>query len=214
LIGAAIAIALVPLFGWQATMESKATCVSNERRLATSLLLYAQDYDWRLPRHSYKRDNGFVVTWVDTVMPDMPGRQVALCPATASSQKGSATGPRDNPYSYALNVRFYDRFQPGPYPYENLELPAQTAMVVETAARGPKSPSVSGYWDTTVDTDCYPVPHGGRANVAAADGHVITVKIARHAPGDHDVLYGRFGGSMFNWNGGHPNGDTTGRARE
>ena len=103
-----------------------------------------------------------------------------------------------------------------PFPIENLELPAQTALVVESGALTQPSTnySAAAYWDIGEQPGAYPSPHTHRMNIAAADGHVVGLKIAHYSLAGHDPLYGRLGGSIFNWNGGHPNGDTAGPPRE
>jgi prepilin-type processing-associated H-X9-DG protein len=120
--------------------------------------------------------------------------------------------------SYALNERFFGRFAPGAFPIDNLELPAKTALLVEAGpwlhpSRGTKTINHI-YFDIANSGGMFPSPHGGKMNVAAADGHVTAVRPAHYAPEGHDPLFGRIGGSMYNWNGGHPNGDTGGPPRE
>ncbi len=70
------------------------------------------------------------------------------------------------------------------------------------------------YSDTGAAPLAYPSPHDRRMNVTAADTHTATVKVAHYRPAGHDPLYGRLGGNIYNWNGGHPNGDTAGPPRE
>ncbi len=121
-----------------------------------------------------------------------------------------------------MNERFYGVFSAGPFPVENLELPAQTVMVAESGgfrAEG-LAPQSSQLWSVPVYTDtakwptAFPSPHGGRMNVAAADGHILSIKVAHYKSEGHDSLFGRLGDSIYNWNGGHPNGDTGGPPRE
>jgi prepilin-type processing-associated H-X9-DG protein len=94
-------------------------------------------------------------------------------------------------------------------------------MLVESGAvrnrTGKDASSVwieSIYHDTAGRAAAFPALHDERMNVAAADGHVATVKPAHYAMNGHDPLLGRLGGSIYNWNGGHPNGDTAGPPKE
>ena len=54
------------------------------------------------------------------------------------------------------------------------------------------------------------------AGVVAVDGHAVMVEVKHYGPEDspHDPLYGRIGNSIYNWNGGHPNGETDTPPRE
>jgi prepilin-type processing-associated H-X9-DG protein len=70
------------------------------------------------------------------------------------------------------------------------------------------------YWDTGADPNAYPSPHARRTNIVALDGHIQTISVAHYGPANHDAEYGRLGGRVFNWNGGFPNGDTSGAPRE
>ncbi len=126
--------------------------------------------------------------------------------------------------SYALNARFWNTFAPGPFPVDNLELPAQTALFVEAgpmsaqALRAPRSNAESHDWarleygdtaDVVEGLWPYPSTHGGKMAVVAADGHAVSLTVEHYAPtsGPHNALYGRIGGDIYNWNGGHANGD-------
>ena len=133
--------------------------------------------------------------------------------------------------SYALNHRFYGQFGSGPFPLEDLEVGNQTVLLAEA---GPMW-SVSGreesasarrslfariaYGDTLDRYHGlvpYPSTHSGRMAVAAADGHAVAVRVEHYSPedGPHDSLYGRLGGDLYNWNGGHPNGEVDRPPRE
>lgn len=62
----------------------------------------------------------------------------------------------------------------------------------------------------------YPSLHANRLALVAMDGHALSVIVSHYsaADGPHDKLYGRIGGHIYNWNGGHPNGHTDQPARE
>jgi prepilin-type processing-associated H-X9-DG protein len=207
---------------WQYLQSRKTACLSNMRRLGTALLLYSQDHDGRLPPPEYQLSNGEWKPWTATLRSYYDEVRVLTCPANC------AAGARD-PYrgyryesGYSLNLRFYGVFGAGPFPVENLEIAAQTALLVEGGPCRVHSPlshetypwALPWYWDTAWWPSIYASPHGGRMNIAAADGHVETVIVAHYAKKDHDPVYGRIGHSVYNWNGGHPNGETDGPPRE
>lgn len=205
--------------GRAALQSARTGCLTNERRLSTALLLYAQDYDARIPPIAYRRPDGAWRTWFSLLSHYTAGQDIAVCPTysgepdTRDVYSGYAF-----PSTYALNMRFSDVFGKGAFPIENIELPAQTVLLAEAGplrSDGPYGPPVhsvcmSYYWDTAWWPEAYPSPHSRRMNVSAADGHAVNVKVEHYKKEDHDPLYGRLGGAIFNWNGGYPNGDTNG----
>ncbi|HZO89293.1 MAG TPA: hypothetical protein VFB38_13250 [Chthonomonadaceae bacterium] len=226
-----LGVGLPPLLSWQRSEDQRATSLSNLRRLGMGFLLYAQDYDGRAMPPVLRRPDGSWLTW------DISLRPYVGLPAlfdNPSNPVGPQTHHPTDGYrvhtSYALNRRLWDTFAPGPFPFENLELPEQTVLFVEAGPmwRDPLHPPRPGersalallvYGDTTdrVNGLCpYPSSHDGRMALIAADGHTTTVKVEHYGPrsGPHDTLYGRIGGNTYNWNGGHPNGETDRPARE
>ncbi|MGC8667374.1 MAG: hypothetical protein ACP5VE_04555 [Chthonomonadales bacterium] len=209
LVLAACMMAAGSLARWQMVNERRTACQSNERKLATALLLYSQDYDSCLPQPEW-RAQGIWTNWIYALAPYADAAlSLGTCPANPAGGARSAMSLAPYPYSYALNNRFYGVFSPGPFPLDNLEIPAQTALIVETGScsrqPGLREPA---YTDTSRGACVYPSPHEGRMNVAAADGHAVSIKIRHYLPNGHNSLYGRMGGSIYNWNGGHPNGRT------
>jgi prepilin-type processing-associated H-X9-DG protein len=219
---AVLVAAGIPALSWQRRQSQKTRCLSNQRRLATALLLYAQDHDGRLPPVDYQTVDGKWRHWVDIIAPYIMREDIAECPANPADGATEPTKAYPYPYGYALNTRFLGVFGPGAFPIENLELPAATVLLVEggpfvsagQAASTTSRHALSGYWDYASNPASYAKPHGGRMNVAAADGHVVTLIMPKSRAGAHDPLYGHLAGSIYNWNGGHPNGDTAGPPRQ
>ena len=197
-------------------------CQSNLQRLSTALLLYAQDHDWRLPPPEALTSQGVWRSWVNISQPYLDRKLPTTCPANPATGAVNPYHEYPYPHSYALNARFHGVFAPGPYPIESLEIPEGTALLVESGRVRRDGPFDSGtypwamaaYWDTAWWPGAYPSPHLGRMNLVAADGHAVHVKVAHYTPEGHDPLYGLIGRSVYNWNGGHPNGDTSGPARQ
>ncbi len=215
-------IGSVPALRWQGYQENRIACQTNMRRLSTALLLYAQDHESCFPPSQYVRSDGKWRTWVDVLDPYTGRRDLAECPINKAPGGLSAQFEFAYPYSYALNSRFFGAFGPGPFPLDNLEIPFKTALLVESGKRRKQSPFgpaygsevANTYWDTGADPLAYPSPHNGSMNVAAADGHVLGLRIAHYNLNGHDPQFGRLGGTIYNWNGGHPNGDTAGPPHE
>ena len=227
-------VGLPPLLTWQRTGEQRARSLSNMRRLADAWQLYAQDWD------------GAPVPTVERRVEEEGGKTYWLTWNKRLGAYGATTAILDNPAnpageqrhalhdpmrgfdvetSYALNTRFWDTFAPGPFPVDNLELSAQTALFVEAGPmsadrlRAPQSEAESrslarleygDVADRVGELWPYPSTHGGKLAVVAADGHAVSLSVEHYAPasGPHNPRYGRIGGEIYNWNGGHANGDT------
>lgn len=225
---AALLIAIGVLAGglfamqWQDIQWRKTLCLSNMRRLGTALLLYSQDHDARFPIPQYQTPDGGWKPWTLALQAYYDEQRVLTCPANRAI--GAIDPYRGFPYQvgYALNLRFYGVFAPGPFPLENLEIAPQTALLVESGKVHPDGPfterthpwALPWYWDTAWWPGAYPSPHNERMNIVAADGHAITTVVAHYKPEGHDAMYGRLGKDVYNWNAGHPNGQTDGAPRE
>lgn len=220
---------LPPLFTWQIQMQQRALSLTNMRRVATGVQMYAQDWDQRIMPPSQPLPDGTIWAWPHLARPYVTPDSAFSNPSNPTvpfkSKLRHPTENRSVDTSYALNQRFWNTFSPGPFPYENLELREQTVLLMESGhmAAAPRSPSLPAAntpgpaLDTYGDTldrlaglSPYPSTHDGMMDVIAADGHGIAVKILYYDPkdGPHDSMYGRVGENIYNWNGGHPNGQT------
>jgi prepilin-type N-terminal cleavage/methylation domain-containing protein/prepilin-type processing-associated H-X9-DG protein len=71
---AILAAILFPVFAQARGKARQATCASNQRQLATAILMYAQDYDERFP----KTQSGAIFI---TAQPYMKNKQLWICPS-------------------------------------------------------------------------------------------------------------------------------------
>ena len=226
-------VGLPPLLTWQRTGEQRAKSLSNMRRLADAWQLYAQDWDGApVPtveqRTEAKNTAATWLTWNRRLGAYGGTAAVLDNPANPAGERSHALQDPERKFavttSYALNTRFWDTFAPGPFPVDNLELPAQTALFVEAGPmsadplRSPKTEAESRslarleYSDVADRVEGlypYPATHSGKLAVVAADGHAVSLSVEHYAPasGPHNARYGRIGGDIYNWNGGHTNGD-------
>ncbi len=222
-------LCLLPLLlGWQRSNEERTFSLSNLRRLCDDLHLYAQDYDDRLMPPAQRLPDGSWFTWPQKLSGYGATADILNNPANSIEAVGRTVTDPMHAYaihtSYALNSRFYGAFAPGPFLLDNLELPSQTVLLIEAgpmwavtgrsahAAPSPQPLARLDYGDTldrVAGLVPYPSTHTGKIALAAADGHAVTVRVEHYsrADGPHDRLYGRIGGDIYNWNGGHPNGE-------
>ena len=215
--------------------QQRAESLANLHRLAYGALLYSQDWDGRLMAPARKLADTTWETWPDALKAYVSDQSSFNNPSNPVD--GSSVSfkhpilPYTIPTSYAMNRRFWDTFSPGPFPLENLEMSGQTVLFVEAGPmklhpRRPESGTENDtrfalldYGDTTDRVNSltpYPSTHDGRMAIAAADGHVTVLRVAHYSPedGKHDILLGKIGNGIYNWNGGHLNGETDKPAHE
>lgn len=239
-LGSILVVVATPLlYQWQQVGEQKARSLSNLRRLSDSWQLYAQDWDGYPVPPVERRPDGNWLTWqqrlggygVSEYLFENPSNQTGTRRHDRYLPNHLPTDGLHDPKrgfavetSYALNSRFWNTFAPGPFPAENLELPAQTVLFIEAGPmspdplRAPHDRKESGdlalieYGDTLDRLSgryCYPSTHDGKMALVAADGHAPSLRVEHYLPSDgpHHPLYGRIGADIYNWNGGHPNGE-------
>ena len=197
--------------------------------------MYAEDWDGSGMAPATRLPSGYWQTWPGLLRPYVGPYTVFSNPANPVMPEPSGLRDPRAGYainsSYALNRRFWNTFSPGPFPIDNLELPAQTALFLEAGpmwkgpttrlGSGANAPSIAviEYGDITdryQGLTPYPSSHDGRMAVAAADGHALLLRVDHYSGKDgiHDTQYGRIGENCYNWNGGHPNGETDRPAHE
>src|SRR5258708_16432414 len=68
--------------------------------------------------------------WFGLLQSYLPPDEQFVCPRLDIKAARDRTHGYEVTASYALNGRFFGTFGPGPFPFEHLELPAQTAILV------------------------------------------------------------------------------------
>jgi prepilin-type N-terminal cleavage/methylation domain-containing protein/prepilin-type processing-associated H-X9-DG protein len=104
---AILAAILFPVFAQAREAARKASCTSNQKQLMTAMLMYAQDYDERLPNWrtmvpaTPEFPNG-KITWVENMQPYCKNKKIWVCPSD-NTPGFSATNPGTQ-NSYWLNA--------------------------------------------------------------------------------------------------------------
>lgn len=218
-------IILPPAARWQRMGEERALSLSNIRRIGQGALQYAQDWDSETMPPAAQFSKRMWLTWPRLLQPyvspdsTLSNPSNPLVPFHSSIRDPIHDYPIDS--AYAINRRLWNTFSIGPFPLDNLELPEQTVLFVESGRmwsnplRWSQGLNIGliDYGDTTdryAGLSPYPSTHDGRMAVVAADGHGIILTVLHYETKDlpHDVLYGRIGSGIYNWNGGHANGET------
>lgn len=178
-----LAAILFPVFAQAREKARQISCASNQRQLGTAILMYAQDYEERLPLAAYPVGVSFV-TWHDLLDPYTRNRQIWLCPSSALN-KTDASGKETTHYGY--NVRYLTTIAMdfgNVYTHNAVSLGAVN-QPSETVAMSDAKASVLGSWcgddgkfmlpPSGPDADCWGRPnflHNEGANVQWLDGHV------------------------------------------
>ena len=143
---AIIAAILFPVFAQARAKAQAISCLSNTKQIARAMVMYAQDYDDRLP---LARD------WGDATSRYTGNRQVYVCP-TARLNGESAAGGSSYAYNSKLNARRL----------RDLKYPAQTPETFESGA---------DRWNASDPVESFLPRHQRHGSLAYADGHARMV---------------------------------------
>ena len=197
-----LAAILFPVLSAARAKARSSVCATQEREIATALLMYAQDYDETLPRPWYWQEvrggiwpdwyrpaddsptGGWCYCgWDAKVQPYIQSRVVFICPddryvMAMVDPWGNRRLPQDDT-SYGLNASGCAEASIG-----EIDKPAATIIVAETKswhrADFPKAAGDPREVDDAADLlMCDTERHRGGANYAFVDGHVKWLKAAQ-----------------------------------
>jgi len=194
---AILAAILFPVFARAREKARQTSCLSNLKQLGLGLMMYAQDYDERLPATYQWVTQGVdwpLYSWRAAMLPYVKNAQIHVCPSDGGA--GGDLSPNSlGPVSYAANVYV---MQPNRGPVETaigpISKPSETFLIFDAWA--------ANRWcaqDNTViggGATCYARPagirpddvdisiHNGGFNAAMCDGHA---KWYKGGESDRDV---------------------------
>jgi prepilin-type N-terminal cleavage/methylation domain-containing protein/prepilin-type processing-associated H-X9-DG protein len=156
---AILAAILFPVFAQAREKARAASCLSNQRQIATGILMYAQDYDERLLMGMWGTSASQTrCSWPAMVQPYLKNAQVFVCPSSAQSGItpgtiaatngcGIGTGFRT---TYAYNYYLAGNNNPSggviTRSLPALNKPAETVMIVDGATRAQARPALPEAW--------------------------------------------------------------------
>lgn len=179
---AILAAILFPVFAKAREKARQASCESNLKQYATAELMYASDYDSRLPQpRTYYDVNGNIVDWEYILIPYTRSWQLGNCPSFGDRRgSGCAAGDWHNIpgvgdlggiiCGYAFNTQLYNLKDSA------IEAPAETIIICDSNCKVippdgrmnfPGTPYPSTYYHNGVWR-----AHNDGANFAFCDGHV------------------------------------------
>jgi prepilin-type N-terminal cleavage/methylation domain-containing protein/prepilin-type processing-associated H-X9-DG protein len=102
---AILAAILFPVFAQAREKARQASCLSNVKQLGLGVMMYAQDYDERMPLGGWTRpDNTFGSRWYDDVAPYIKNRVIRNCPSNPKPVGNpTATRPFGARTNYGIN---------------------------------------------------------------------------------------------------------------
>ena len=179
---AILAAILFPVFARAREKARETQCLSNVKEIALGLLMYASDYDSRLPAGSYQIvgaagcDGKFF--WPRVVTPyigtgdgaSSSGKALWRCPSWREVSQNWYCGAYAD---YGLNSSVMSRLE------AEIQYPAATVMLGEYAYWHPTGLTWYGWYSwggwgaynrTTPSSGCR-YDHNGRQNIAFCDGH-------------------------------------------
>ncbi len=175
---AILAAILFPVFARAREKARQASCQSNVKQLALSFMMYAQDYDERMPWSSLAYESTSIKWW-DLIFPYVKNAQVYACPSwDLSGVSGNVS------YNYNSNVGTYNGA--GGVPLADIVYPAQTVLTNELNGTCPKQLGSTSLccWAMRLwpDADIYywgewTLPHNEGCNLSFCDGHVKWYKM-------------------------------------
>jgi prepilin-type N-terminal cleavage/methylation domain-containing protein/prepilin-type processing-associated H-X9-DG protein len=156
---AILAAILFPVFAQAREKARQANCQSNVKNLALAVLMYAQDYDERMPQGSRAQGGGLpAMRWGGQVQPYIKNLQIFTCPSDRRFTYGGAGGPTGG-YGYnacGLNNRSQ----------AEVAKPAETIMVGDSCGVTNTNPfrirpDLAAAWCTLADNwNVDPAPKG------------------------------------------------------
>jgi prepilin-type N-terminal cleavage/methylation domain-containing protein/prepilin-type processing-associated H-X9-DG protein len=182
---AILAAILFPVFSGAREKARTITCASNLKNLGAAVLMYAQDYDERLPLSATVLTiPPFYANWHDIIDPYVKNKQIWLCPSsgippTDSNGKATSHFGYNAFYLNGLSLDFSNFLTAGGVSLGAISEPAATVLL--TDARASKAKSYCGpdgkylLPPSQADADCWGRPdprHTEGANVQWIDGHV------------------------------------------
>ncbi len=167
---AILAAILFPVFARAREKAYQTSCLSNVKQLCLATLMYASDYDSRLPATLVREPDGTNIWWIDVLDPYIKNKAVVKCPNWP-----------EYTFSYAFNSQF-GYFLPGGAgsrthiwcPLGRITEPASTLLLGEcestTDYPGPLHPNAGFFYPGPDHPKCCE-RHNGGVNIGFCDGH-------------------------------------------
>jgi len=190
---AILAAILFPVFAKAREKARQTTCLSNEKELATAVLMYAEDWGETFPAwHARTADGGSDVSWRTLIFPYQKSEEIYVCPSNPDSSKwthdgGDAAGnpdPNDAPPNFRRSYGLSRTVSRGTgnnirgRRLSELPKPAQTAMIGELWNTSNNGINLrwGSHWSKNRIANRIFAGHNCGMNIAFCDGHAKWMK--------------------------------------
>lgn len=180
-----LAAMLFPVFARARESARRSSCLNNMKQITTGILMYAQDYDERLPiqlasfepdtTSPYEQLLATKIVWINSLRPYIKSEQVWACPSASPDSGGQA--PQNN-----SDTNYFYNGQAIGKSLAAIDRPAESILFSEYAIRynytgtRPTSTETCPGGAHCPDGELWGTHHGGTEQPAAnwpyADGHV------------------------------------------
>ena len=139
---AILAAILFPVFAQARGKARQTACLSNQKQIGTSLMMYQQDYDEMFPIRYGAKDptDGHQINWKDMLMPYIKSKDVFRCPSNPTARAMDSNGFFPGGYAMYLPDGPMDVLVSGtayPQSIAGVDQPASALVVVENSYRYP-----------------------------------------------------------------------------
>lgn len=182
---AILAAILFPVFSQARAKARQSACISNEKQLASGVLMYAQDYDETLTpvamRSPDSNSSNPQYLWSTLIEPYVKNREIRRCPQDSRSQSNS----------YGLNELLFpdlsdpEELETGITKLSDVAHPSETVMLGDIGVgddlisdRPDSYKMVSPSFPLNDEVDGRPSPrHQGFTDLAFMDGHAKALRL-------------------------------------
>ena len=192
---AILAAILFPVFAKAREKARQASCQSNEKQIALSILMYCQDYDGRFSPQWIKPEAKYYC-WPDILEPYMKNSQVLRCPSNQNVKGGVGTIQTN----YGINNPHVTVNAGGnTLPLDSHSHPAEVLLLADSYTTGTQvCPNVFCPLEAPAwlgSTYSLGMMHNEGTNCAFIDGHVKWMKTEqlRATPTANSDIWGHFG---------------------
>ncbi len=170
---AILAAILFPVFARAREKARQTSCLNNVKQLTLAHIMYAQDYDERLPASYLPGNPGTYDNWYEVLQPYLKNTQILICPSQATYTLGYGQNYSFLTYSWPGSAGYGS----GGCPLALIARPAETILIADSGQHQLSSGGWS-YGMTYVITWAREplnyfvyLRHNEMANVGFCDGH-------------------------------------------
>jgi prepilin-type N-terminal cleavage/methylation domain-containing protein/prepilin-type processing-associated H-X9-DG protein len=176
-----LAAILFPVFARARANARRASCLSNEKQIGLGVMMYAQDYDGRMPTSISSLSGG--TTWFKQIQPYVNSSVLFYCPSDTHSNTTASFSPSNISYGWNFSYLTYCYTTNGVAPCNGYGV----GGVSLTAIQSPSETVLIGDSSASANANKYIISHQGAyqplpvhfdgVDICFVDGHVKWFKL-------------------------------------